>query len=71
MMSTTLKLIKRSFSTTNRSLHMTSQHAAECHQDHNKQALQNDPQRNLNNYSEKAEERPDGRRLHEQYTSNC
>ena len=40
---------------------MTGQHTAECHQDHNKQALYNDPQRNLNNYSEKAEERPDGR----------
>ena len=61
MMSTTLKLIKQSFNTTNRSLHMTGQHAAECHQDHNKQALHNDPQRNLNNYSEKAEERPDER----------
>ena len=40
---------------------MTGQHATECHQDHNKQALHNDPQRNLNNYLEKAEERPDGR----------
>ena len=61
MMSTTLKLIKHSFNTTNRSLHMTGQHAAKCHQDHNKQVLHKDPQRNLNNYLEKAEERPDGR----------
>ena len=61
-MSTTLKLTKQpNFNTTNRSLHMTSQHVAKCHQDHNKQALHNDPQRNLNNYSEKAEERPDRR----------
>ena len=60
-MSTTLKFIKQSFNTTNWSLHTTGQHTAECHQDHNKQALHNDPQRNLNNYSEKAEERPDRR----------
>ena len=40
---------------------MASQHAAKCHQDHNKQALHNNPQRNLNNYFEKAEERPDWR----------
>ena len=62
MMSTTPKLIKQlNFNTTNQSPHTTSQHAAKCHQDHNKQALHNDPQRNLNNYLEKAEERPDGR----------
>ena len=62
MMSTTPKLTKQpNFNTTYRSLHMTSQHAAKCHQDHNKQALHNDPQRNSDNYSEKAEERPDGR----------
>ena len=60
-MSTTLKLIKQSFNTTNRSLHTTGQYATECHQDHNKQALHNDPQRHLNNYLEKAEERPDER----------
>ena len=61
MMSTTLKLIKQSFNTTNWSLHMTGQHAPKCHQDHNNQALHDDPQRNLNKYSEKAEERPDRR----------
>ena len=61
MMSTTLKLIKQSFNTTHRSLHMTGQHTAKWHQDHHKQALHNDPQRNLNNYLEKAEERPDRR----------
>ena len=60
-MSTTLKLIKQSFNITHQSLHTTGQYAAECHQDHNKQALHNYPQRNLNNYSEEAEERPDER----------
>ena len=59
-MSTTLKLIQ-SFNTTNWSLHTTSLYATKCHQDHNKQALHNDPQRNLNNYLEKAKERLDGR----------
>ena len=62
MMSTTPKLIKQpNFNTTYQFLHTTGQHAAKCHQDHNKQALHDNPQRNLNNYSEKAEERPDGR----------
>ena len=61
MMSTTLKLIEQSFNTTHQSLHMTSQHAAKRHQDHHKQVFYNDPQRNLNNYLEKAEEKPDGR----------
>ena len=61
-MSTTPKLTKQpNFNTTYWSLHMTGQHATKCHQDHNKQALHNDPQRNLDNYSEKAEEKPDGR----------
>ena len=62
MMSTTPKLTKQlNFDTTYRSLQTTSQHTAKCHQDHNKQALHNDPQRNLDNYLEKAEERPDRR----------
>ena len=60
-MSATLKLIEQSFNTTLWSLHMTSQHAAKWCQDHHKQVLHNDPQRNLNNYSEKVEEKPDGR----------
>ena len=61
-MSTTPKLTKQlHFNTTYKSLHMTGQHATKCHQDHNKQALNNYPQRNLDNYLEKAEERPDGR----------
>ena len=60
-MSTTPKLIEQSFNTTRQSLHTTSQHAAKWCQDHHKQALHNEPQRNLNNYSEKAEERPDRR----------
>ena len=60
-MSTTLKLIEQSSNTTYWSLHMTSQHATKRHQDHHMQMLHNDPQRNLNNYSEKAEEKPDGR----------
>ena len=58
-MSTTLKLIEQSFNTTHWSLHMTGQHAAKRCQDHHKQMLHDDPQRNLNNYSEKAEEKPD------------
>ena len=62
MMSTTPKLTKQlNINTTHQSLHMTGQHATKWHQDHHKQALHNDPQRNLNNYLEKAEERPDGR----------
>ena len=60
-MSTTLKLIEQSFKTTHWSLHMTSLHATKWHQDHHMQALHDDPQRNLNNYSEKAEEMPDWR----------
>ena len=58
-MSTTLKLIEQSFNTTHRSLHMTGQHATKTCQDHHKQPLHNDPQRNLNNYLEKAEVKPD------------
>ena len=62
MMSTTPKLTKQpNFNTTSWSVHTTGQHATKCHQDHNKQALHNNPQRNLDNYLEKAEERPDGR----------
>ena len=59
MMSTTLKLIEQSFNTTHWSLHMTGQHAAKRHQDHHKQMLHDDPQRNLNNYLEKAAAKPD------------
>ena len=40
---------------------MTGQHAAKRCQNHHKQTLHNGPQRNLNNYLEKAEEKPDGR----------
>ena len=61
MISTTLKLREQNFNTTHRSLHMTSQHATKKCQDHHKQMLHDDPQRNLNNYLEKAEEKPDGR----------
>ena len=61
MTSTTLKLIEQSFNTTHRSLHMTGQHATKWRQDHHKQVLHNNPQRNLNNYLEKAEEKPDGK----------
>ena len=58
MMSTTPKLMKQlNFNTTYQSLHTTSQHATKCHQDHNKQALHNDQQRNLDNYLEKADGR--------------
>ena len=61
-MSSTPKWTKQpNFNTTYQSLHATGQYATKCHQDHNKQALHNDPQRNLDNYLEKAEERPDRR----------
>ena len=59
MRSTTLKLIEQSFDTTHQSLQMTSQHATKKRQDHHKQTLHDDPLRNLNNYSEKAEAKPD------------
>ena len=58
-MSTTLKLIEQSFDATHWSLHMTSQHATKRHQDHHKQTPHDDPQINSNNYSEKAEAKPD------------
>ena len=38
---------------------MTSQHATKKCQDYHKQTLQDEPQRNSNNYSEKAEAKPD------------
>ena len=38
---------------------MTGQDTIKHHQDHNKQALHSDPQRNSDNYSEKAEGRQD------------
>ena len=60
-MSTTLKLIEQSFNTTHWFLHTTGQHAAKRHQDHHKWAIHDDPQRDLNNYLEKAEVKPDGR----------
>ena len=60
-MSTILKLIEQSFNTTQRSLHMTGQHATKWCPDHHRQVFHNDPQKNLNNYLEKAEEKPDGR----------
>ena len=63
-MSTTLKLIEQGFNTTHWSLHTTSQHTAKWHQDHHKQLLHNDPQRNLNNYSEEAEEGARWEELH-------
>ena len=60
MMSATLKLIEQSFNTTHQSLHTTGQHATKWCQDHHKQVLHDNPQRNLNNYSEKAEESQTG-----------
>ena len=58
-MSTTLKLIEQSFDTTHQSLHTTGQHAAKRCQDHHKQMLHDNPLRNLNNYLEKTEAKPD------------
>ena len=60
-MSTTLKLIEQSFDTTHQSLHTTGQHAAKKCQDHHKQMIHSNPLRNLNNYSEKAEAKPDAK----------
>ena len=58
-MSTTLKLIEQSFDTTHWFPHMTGQHTAKKCQDHHKQMFHDDPLRNLNSYSEKAEAKPD------------
>ena len=60
-MSTALKLIEQSFNIKHQFLHTTSQHATKKHQDHHKQMLYDDPLRNLNNYSEKAETKPDAK----------
>ena len=61
MMSITLKLIEQSFETTHRLPHTTGQQATKKHQDHHKQTLNDDPQKNSNNYSEKAEVKPDAK----------
>ena len=58
-MSITLKLIEQSFKTTHWFPHMTSQHATKKCQDHHKQTLHDNPLRNSNNYSGKAEVKPD------------
>ena len=58
-MSIMLKLIEQSFETTHQLPHMTGQHAIKKCQDQHKQTLHDDPLRNSNNYSEKAEVKPD------------
>ena len=58
-MSITLKLIEQSFETTHWLPLTTGQHTAKKHQDHHKQTLHDDPLKNSNNYSEKAEVKPD------------
>ena len=58
-MSTTLKLIEQSSNTTHQSLHTTGQHTTKRCQGHQRQMFHDDPQRNLNNYLEKAEAKPD------------
>ena len=60
-MSITLKLIEQSFKTTHQLPHTTGQHATMKHQDHHKQMLHDDPLRNSNNFSEKAEVKPDAK----------
>ena len=64
MMSTTLKLIEQSFNTTHWSLHMTGQHAAKRHQDHHKQTLNDNPQRNLKQLFRKGRGKARWEKLH-------
>ena len=58
-MSIMLKLIEQSFKTTQWLPHTTGQHAAKKCSDHHKQMLHDDLLRNSNNFSEKAEVKPD------------
>ena len=60
-MSITLKLIEQSFETTHWLPHAASQHATKKHQDHLKQMLHDNPWKNSNKYSEKAEVKPDAK----------
>ena len=59
MMSIMLKLIEQSSETTQWLPRTTGQHAAKKSQDHLKQTLHDDPLKNSNKYSEKADVKPD------------
>ena len=59
MMNITLKSIEQSSETTHRLCNTTGQHAAKKHQDHHRQMLHDDPLKNSNEYSAKAEVKPD------------
>ena len=61
MMSITLKSIEQHFETTHQLPHMMGQHTIKKHLDHHKQTLHDDPLKNSNNYSEKAEVKPDAK----------
>ena len=61
MMNIMLKLIEQSSEITHRLPHMTGQHAAKMCQDHLKQTLHEDPQKNSKEYLEKAEGKPDAK----------
>ena len=54
-----LKSIQQSSETTHWLPCMTGQYAAKKHQDHLKQTLHDDPQKNSNKYLEKAEVKPE------------
>ena len=60
-MNITPKLIEQSSETTHRLHNMTSQHTTKKCQDHHRQTLQDDPQKNSKEYLEKAEVKPDGK----------
>ena len=60
-MSITLKLIEQSSEITHRLPHTTGQHTAQMCQDHPKQMLHDDPQKNSKEYLEKAEVKPDAK----------
>ena len=61
MTSITLKSIEQSSKITHWLPHTTSQHATKTHQDHLKQTLQDNPQKNSKEYLEKAEVKPDAK----------
>ena len=54
-----LKLIEQSLETTHRICNMTGHHTTKKSQYHHKQMLHDDPLKNSNKYSEKAEVKPD------------
>ena len=58
-MSITLKSIEQTSKITHRLPHTTGQHTTKKHQDHLKQMLHDDPEKNSNKYSEKAEVKPE------------